>query len=72
MELRILHGERVESIRRAIAVSQLVPQSDETLVGYWLACYTRDAVTGRTAPAAAPQRKGRRKPGPSAPMIAAG
>lgn len=71
MEVRFLHGERVETIRRAIAVSQLVPQTDETLVGYWLACYTRRGASGAAPPGTA-QRKGRKKAGAPTAVAAAG
>jgi hypothetical protein len=67
MERRFLDGERAQKMRRAIATDQLVSQSEEPFVGYWLERYADGAV--RESGAAAP-RKGR-KSEPDAPEAVA-
>lgn len=44
MERRFLDRERASKVRRAIAVAQLVSQSEDTLVSYWLERYADGAI----------------------------
>jgi hypothetical protein len=73
MERRFLDRERASKIRRAIAVAQLVSQSEDTLVSYWLERYAEGAIKeggSAQAPGESTEQKDRKAEAPE-PVTAA-